>query len=168
MRCEQKRIIWNIFLAVITQVIFGSFYLMSYLLAIFFVLVLQHSCSVTSVESSISLLLVCKIDLDLILTLFQAQLIPALRCPQNIQMLRAPHNGVLLGYRCTNKECRRLFDSRSHLKRHQGHRSQRGKLCADKDGGEVLFQIPENGSNLQPVRIAVYRLHPGNQLTQCA
>jgi hypothetical protein len=36
------------------------------------------------------------------------------------------------------------------------------------DGGEVLFQIPENGSNLQPVRIVVYRLHPGNQLTQCA
>ena len=168
MRCEQKRIIWNIFLAVITQVIFGSFYLMSYLLAIFFVLVLQHSCSVTSVESSICLLLVCKIDLDLILTLFQAQLIPALRCPQNIQMLMAPPNGVLLGYRCTHKECRRVFDSTTQLTKHQAHRSQRGKPCADMDGGEVLFQIPENGPNLQPARIVAYRLHPGNQLTHCA
>ena len=105
---------------------------------------------------------------DLILTLLQAHLIPALRCPQNIQMLRAPHNGVLLGYRCTNKECRRLFESTTKLTKHQAHRSQRGKPCADMDGGEVLFQIPENGPNLQPVRIVVYRLHPGNQLTQCA
>lgn len=132
--------------------------------------VVQQSCPVTSVEiveSSICMLL-WKTIWNWVFVLSQAQLIPALSSPQVFRMWKAPPNGVLLGFRCTNKQCLRVFDSTTKLRKHQVHRSQRGKPCADMNGGEAMFQVPENGPNLQPARIVACRLHPCKQLTHRA
>ena len=82
----------------------------------------------------------------------------------------SPNSSCLIGFKCTNKDCLRIFPHRSQLLRHKHNKAHRGTDCANMELAKKVYQINDNrADNLQPARI-VYRplsgdvLHPAASL----
>ena len=81
-----------------------------------------------------------------------------------------PISSCLIGFKCTNNDCSRIFPHRSQLLRHKHNKAHRGTDCANMELAKKVYQINDNrADNLQPARI-VYRplsgdvLHPAASL----
>jgi hypothetical protein len=54
-----------------------------------------------------------------------------------------PDGSVFVGYRCTNKDCLRIFSSENSIRLHKFHRSNRGTPCSNKKNEDRVFEVPE-------------------------
>jgi hypothetical protein len=68
-----------------------------------------------------------------------------------------PDKSCFVGFRCTNKICLRVFNTRGALMRHKLHRTQKNTLCSDKKRAEEIYEIDDNRS-LQSSRIVTVPL----------
>jgi len=76
----------------------------------------------------------------------------------------SPNSSCLIGFKCTNEDCLRIFSNRGMLLRHKQNRAHRGADCANMELAKKVYQINENrADNLQPARI-VYRPLSGDVL----
>ena len=74
----------------------------------------------------------------------------------------------MVGYKCTNKECLRIFDTMSAFDRHKVHRAQQGTMCAHPKNGAIVYQVPVSGVGLRHTRIVLVNMFPGEGWLQIA
>lgn len=75
-----------------------------------------------------------------------------------------PNSSCLIGFKCTNNDCLRIFPNRGKLLRHKHNKAHRGTDCANMELAKKVYQINDNrADNLQPARI-VYRPLSGDVL----
>ena len=76
----------------------------------------------------------------------------------------SPNSSCLIGFKCTNEDCLRIFSNRGMLLRHKHNKAHRGTDCANMELAKKVYQINDNrADNLQPARI-VYRPLSGDVL----
>lgn len=79
-----------------------------------------------------------------------------------------PDRATLVGYKCTNKECGRIFETIRSFNAHKFHRDRKGTMCAHPKCGEIIFQVPVSGVGLQHSRIVRETMFSGERLLDCA
>lgn len=75
-----------------------------------------------------------------------------------------PARSTFVGYKCTNKDCARIFDTQAAFKRHKYHRAQKGTMCAHPKCGARVYQVPVAGSGLQHTRIVLENMFSGEHV----
>ncbi len=67
---------------------------------------------------------------------------------------KIPDGSTFVGFRCTNKDCNRIFTTQISLKKHKQHRSSRATPCANMSLAETMYEITDRrAGSLQPSRI---------------
>ena len=79
-----------------------------------------------------------------------------------------PDRATVAGYKCTNKECLRIFDTMGAFDRHRFHREQKGTRCAHPKNGAIVYQVPVSGVGLRHTRIVLQNMFPGKGWLYCA
>jgi hypothetical protein len=72
-----------------------------------------------------------------------------------------PARSEFVGYKCTNEDCARIFDTVTSFNRHKFHRAQKGTMCAHPKCGALAYQVPVAGSGLQNTRIVLEKMFSG-------
>ena len=78
-----------------------------------------------------------------------------------------PDRATVAGYKCTNKECLRIFDTMGAFDRHKSHREQKGTRCAHPKNGAIVYQVPVSGVGLRHTRIVLESMFPGKGWLYC-
>jgi hypothetical protein len=86
----------------------------------------------------------------------------------SFEMSQAPPNGhSFIGFKCTNKDCLRIFPVLSSLMRHKNHKTSRNTDCAKSKCAQKLYEVNENrAGSLQTSKIVALPLS-GNVQTAC-
>lgn len=74
-----------------------------------------------------------------------------------------PDRATVVGYKCMNKECLRIFDTMSAFDRHKVHRVQKGTSCAHPKNGAIVYQVPVSGVGLRHTRIVLENMFSGER-----
>ena len=69
----------------------------------------------------------------------------------------------MVGYKCTNKECLRIFDTMGAFERHKVHRAQKGTRCARPKNGAFVYQVPVSGVGLRHTKIVLENMFSGER-----